>query len=430
MFLILNVILFVRPAELIESLQPFRLYQLAILGCLATTYPSVLSQLSTEALFRRPVTMCVFGILAAVVFSNLQFGLTYEARTYGYDFAKIVLYYLLLLCNLDTPKKFQQFLTSLVIVTAIAASLALLQFHHVVEIPALAAYEQREMDEETGEMIVFPRLCGAGIFNDPNDICLLLVLVMMICLYRFTTPGAGPKRFIWVAPMLLFLLAFVETKSRGGFISLMIGLNVLIVERVGFRKAIPIWLAGAPIVLVLFGGRMTRVEVDGGTGQHRIQLWREALALVRVYPLLGVGRGMLPEYTRLVAHNSYIHAFAELGLVGGSCFISGVYMIVSQLRRLKRFDRAIVDPEMRRLRPYLLGMVAGFFSGVMFLSRVYIVPTYMIVGMAAAFLYHTRLKDETESPIPTFNASLFLRLSAISMSALVALELGSRLMVR
>jgi hypothetical protein len=105
-------------------------------------------------------------------------------------------------------------------------------------------------------------------------------------------------------------------------------------------------------------------------------------------------------------------------------------MIVTQLRRLRQFDADIIDPEMRRLRPYLLGMVAGFFSGIMFLSRVYIVPTYMIVGMAAAFLYHVRLKDEAESPVPTLNASLFLRLSAISMTALVALELGSRVMVR
>jgi O-antigen ligase len=175
---------------------------------------------------------------------------------------------------------------------------------------------------------------------------------------------------------------------------------------------------------------MTQIEVDGGTGQHRIQLWREALGLLREYPLLGVGQGMMPEYTRLVAHNSYVHAFAELGLIGGSCFVSIVYLVISQLSRLKKVQDSIADPEMRRLRPYLLGIVCGFFAGVTFLSRVYVVPTYMVVGLAAAYLYHVRLKDGRQSPLPRLDASLFLRLSAISLTALVALEVGSRLMVR
>ncbi len=429
-FILLNAILFIRPGELVDSLEPFRLYYLSILACLGSSYEGLLNQLSSESLCKRPMTLCVLGLLAAVVLSHLQFGSLFGARTSGTEFAKLVLYYLLLMHNLDAPDKFQRFLNALVLFTLVAATLALLQYHEVINIPALAAYEQREMDEETGEWIVFPRLCGSGIFNDPNDVCLMLMMAMMICFYRILTPGGGPNRFFWMAPVVVFFLAFVETKSRGGFIALMVAVNVLVVSRLGLKKAIPFWLLAAPVVLVLFGGRMTRIEVEGGTGQHRIQLWREALGLVREYPLFGVGQGCLPDYTRLVAHNSYVHSYAELGIFGGTCFVGLVYLAISQLLRLRHHEAAIQDPEMRRLRSYLLGIVCGFCAGILSLSRCYIVPTYLVFGLAAAFVSQVQVVEDKPSPLWEFNSSLFMRLCGIGITALLVLEFGSRLMVR
>ena len=52
--------------------------------------------MSSAALAARPITVTILGILAAVVLSPLQFGSLYEARSCGFDFGKIVLYYLLL----------------------------------------------------------------------------------------------------------------------------------------------------------------------------------------------------------------------------------------------------------------------------------------------------------------------------------------------
>jgi O-antigen ligase len=429
-FLLLNGILFIRPGELVDSLEPLRLYYVAILACMATSYQGMLSQMNSQSLCEHPMTLCVLGLLAAVVLSHLQFGSIFGARTSGSEFGKLVLYYLLLQHNVDGPDKFQRFLNYLVLFTLVAASLALLQYHEIVNIPALAAYAQREIDEETGEVTVFPRLCGSGIFNDPNDVCLMLMLVMMICIYRLMTPGAGPNRFVWLAPLAVFFLAFAGTKSRGGFIALMAAVNVLVVSRMGIKKAVPFWLVAAPVVLVLFGGRMTQIDTDDGTGQHRIRLWREALELVREYPLFGIGQGLLPDYLGLVAHNSYIHAYAELGLFGGTCFISLVYLAISQLWQLRRSETAIEDSELRRLRHYLLGIVCGFCAGILSLSRMYIVPTYLVFGLVAAYLNQVKVAPEEPSPLRQFNSSLFLRLVGISIAALVVLEIGSRLMVR
>ncbi len=290
LFILLNAILFVRPAELIEGLQPYRLYLVVILICTATAYPVVLSQLGIRSLARRPITLCVLGLLLAVVLSHLRHVFMWGALTSGFVFFKLVLYYLLFLANVDTAPKLQRFLTCIVLFTMVASSLALLQYHHFIDIPALAAYEQREVDAATGEVSAFPRLCSTGIFNDPNDVCLMLTMAMLLGLYRFNTPGAGPIRSFWLLPMLLFFAAFIETKSRGGFLCLMTAVGVLSVTRLGIRRSILLALAGAPVVLMLFGGRMTQIEVAVGTGQHRIQLWREALALLREYPILASGK--------------------------------------------------------------------------------------------------------------------------------------------
>ena len=429
-FILLNAILFIRPAEMIPSLQPFRLYQLAILGCLACSYPQVLAQLDSKSLTRRPISLCVVMLLAAIVMSHLANGFIYGARTSGFEFFKIVLYYFLLVVNLDRPERYQKFLNWLVLFMVVAASMALLQFYGYVNIPALAAYEQREIDPITGEVTSFPRLCSTGIFNDPNDVCLLLSAGIMLCVYRVMTPGAGPKRFLWCAPIVLFMLAFIETKSRGGFISLVTAISVLMASRIGMKKTVMMWLMMSPGVLVVAGGRMTNIDVADGTGQHRIQLWREALALVREFPLFGVGQGLLHEYTRLVAHNSYVHAFAELGLFGGSCFISIVFLSASQLFGLRKHEEVIVDSEMRRFRPYMLGILAGFCTGIMTLSRVYIVPTYMIFGLVSAYLQQAQWQPQQEPANWQFNGSLFGRLFAVSITALLVLEFGSRIMVR
>lgn len=430
LFILLNAVLFIRPAELVESLDSLKLYQVVIAGCLLASYPTLVSLVSGRSLREQPATCCVLGLLGAIVVSHLQFGSLYDARMSGADFLKIVVYYLLLIANLNTPRRYQRFLTWFVLFTLFAASLALLQYHNAVNIPALEAYQQREIDEATGEVIVFARLCGTGMFNDPNDVCLLLVVAMMICLYRLFTPGLGRRRAIWWAPLGIFFWAFLETKSRGGFIALMVAVNVLLLQRVSWRRALATWIVCSPASLLLLGGRMTRIEMEDGTGQHRIQLWREALGLLRDSPVFGIGQGMLPEYMRFVAHNSYVHAFAELGMVGGSCFVSLVVLSIVQLYRLKSAEQVIQDAEMRRLRAYLLALVCGFCTGIVFLSRMYVVPTYMVFGLAAAYLYQARAGAREPVPLWRMDSALVTRLAGISVMVLVALELGSRILVR
>jgi len=202
LFILLNATLFIRPAEIIPSLEDMQIYEALIIACLVVSLPAVLEQLRADSLTAAPITVCVLGMLAAVVLSHLSDFSIYGARTSGWEFWKVLVYYLLFVGLVNTPSRMRWFLTWLVGFIVVIAGLALLQFHGEIYIPALEAMEQTDIDEETGEIIVFYRLCSTGIYNDPNDLCLILVTGMVICLYWLTNRGTW---LIWRLPSLPLL---------------------------------------------------------------------------------------------------------------------------------------------------------------------------------------------------------------------------------
>src|SRR5438046_1928435 len=71
LFLLVNAVLFIRPAELIPELGDLPFYELTIIACLAASSLGVVGQLSPRSLPTQPITVCVVGMLAAIVLSHL-----------------------------------------------------------------------------------------------------------------------------------------------------------------------------------------------------------------------------------------------------------------------------------------------------------------------------------------------------------------------
>jgi hypothetical protein len=94
-FLLLNATLFMRPAEIVPDLNGLPIYEVIILGCLLATAPEIVKRLQQRSLADNPITVCVLGMLVAVVASRLFQGDLARAHYYGEEFLKIVLYYLL-----------------------------------------------------------------------------------------------------------------------------------------------------------------------------------------------------------------------------------------------------------------------------------------------------------------------------------------------
>ena len=83
---------------------------------------------------------------------------------------------------------------------------------------------------------------------------------------------------------------------------------------------------------------------------------------------------------------------------------------------------------MSRLRPYVLTIVAAYATGMLSLSRAYIVPTYMVLGLATAYL--RLVSAHLRAPVLRFNGQLVLRLVAASAASLVGIYVFVRVFAR
>jgi putative inorganic carbon (hco3(-)) transporter len=429
LFIVLNAVLLIRPEEIVPALDGLHLYEIVILACVLFSLRPMLGQLSAGVLKTRPINLCVLGMLPAVVLSLLvhfRFG---DAYTAGFEFAKVVVYFLLFISLVSTLSRLRWFLFWLTVFVAVLAGVALLQFHGVVNIPGLEECQQRMLDED-GELDVIVRLVSVGIYNDPNDLCLILSFGMFVCIYWMGERRFGPARFLWVLPLGVFGYALMLTNSRGGLIGLLGGTVVLFQARFGWKKAIPLIAVALPVMLFLFSGRQTSVDLSDSedSAQARIQLWREGLELFKGAPLFGIGKGEYAEEALQVAHNSFVHCFTELGFFGGTLFTGAFFLSAWCLYRAGSAGQGVVDARVTRLQPFLLAGLMAYILGMLSLSRAYIVPTYMMLGLTSAF---TALPAVTgRVSLPGMSRRLLLILVGVAILTLGGHSLFVRIFAR
>jgi hypothetical protein len=440
LFLVVNALLFIRPSELIAELHAVELYRYAILACLLVSFPAVWQQCALRIPGVPPILACVVLLLPAVFLSGAFHGNLDLIMDTVSGFAKTLIYFLLMVALLTDTARLRQFLYALGVFSAILTLAAVVRYHADVAVPSSRAPEQTAgkkkndtayvvdevRDTQTGQVSQVQRMCGTGIFGDPNDLALVLVTAIPLGLYWLTDAGQKFTRPLWLAAILLSGYALMLTHSRGGFLALLAGLGTVFYLRFG---AIRTLLAGAlvlPVLLALFAGRMTTISTDETTGQSRIQLWSEAFVYFRYSPLFGIGMDNYHMYSKLIAHNSFLHCYAELGLFGGSLFLGAFYMAIRGILELRRQpgmqgaeqgESSLPDAELTRLYPYLAGMLIAYTVGICFLSRSYMVPTYTLLGLAVVYLrlYGTQARQ----PIATWTRGVWPRLAGVSCTFLI-----------
>jgi O-antigen ligase len=134
--------------------------------------------------------------------------------------------------------------------------------------------------------------------------------------------------------------------------------------------------------------------------------------------LLGVGFNDLTSAIGKAAHNSFLHAYAEMGLLGGTLFFATFFFAFVMLLRLHRDSKFLYDPSLRRMVPCLLAILASYTVGIMTLSRVDTVTTYMLLGVITAF---TQVATRYV-PVPAgwIDARILQRMALASVGLLMA----------
>ncbi len=265
------------------------------------------------------------------------------------------------------------------------------------------------------------RLAG-GYTYDANDIALVAVVGIPLCVWWLLDKANRFRGAVLAAtPLLIYLV--IQTKSRGGFLALVAVLGAILVlglrgKNRQFRQA-----SGMIAVLValsiplLPGGYLDTMRTMNDKDDYnrtsptgRIEVWKRGMGYAYSHPLTGVGignfataEGTLSSISRersaetkgwkwSTAHNSFVLAAAELGLIGGSAFL---ILVVGSIVTLLRLGRGKGDGT-ENLLPAFLGIsVLGFAVAGYFLSWTYYDLTWALFGLAAAVLMGARSHAET-----------------------------------
>lgn len=434
LFLFVNAVLFIRPGEIVEELAGAPIYQTAILLCLASALPELATVLFGESLERQPITFCVLGLFGAVILAHVTQAQLDRAFEEAQHFGKIVVYYLLLIATVNTPRRLRWFLGCVVIFAMAVCILGILQYHGEIR---LASYKpsvkENVVDPTTGQTMQIERLQGAGIFQDPNDLCIVIASLVPIVLFRMSDGGLA--RLVWLGPLGVFGYTIYLTYSRGGLLALLSGLAFWAIFRFGGKRALVLMLLGIPLLLVVFAGRQTNLSANAGSAQTRIGLWSDWFQEFRANPLFGKGPECAPVATGLakdafahkehLAHNAFLQSFADLGILGGVLFVGAFFFAFEALARYGFGGTKILYPESERLHPYLLGSLAAYMVGMLALSIGYITSTYIWLGLATVFVRITPCFP----PIPRLliDRRLLQRWAVAGMSFLVAIYVAVRL---
>ncbi|MFO0964514.1 MAG: O-antigen ligase family protein [Gemmataceae bacterium] len=224
--------------------------------------------------------------------------------------------------------------------------------------------QEKYKDPETGKMVPVQRICGTGLFSDPNDLGLVLITGVPIALYWMARRETGGKRWLWLLPLAVFFYTLILTSSRGSMLALMAGLGVLFLLRHGRRRSVMVGLAVFPVLLIVFAGRMTDFTSSEGTGSGRIQLWSEGLWMFREAPLWGVGMNEFRDAARLVAHNSFHPLLRRIGAARRTHAVPSAFVLAA------RHDSSVARPGAHRrprackLHPFLMAFFVAFLVGI------------------------------------------------------------------
>lgn len=435
LFLLVNATLFLRPAEIMPELEGQPIYQVMILACLFFALPEIVTYFSRFSLTSQPITLCVLGMLPACLLAHLFAFRTDEAARAGLELGKAIVYFILAVSLLSSTQRLRIFVGWLLVCGLMLTALTVLQYYEVIELPSFTKLLEMERDRRTGELQALYRLQGSGLFHDPNEIGAILAALIPLCLFALTDRRALFKP-LWLGELMLCGFALYLTRSRGAFMAFLGGLGVMTVAHFGGRRASFVALLGLPLLFLLFGGRQTELSTGVGTGQTRIQLWSIWFEKFREAPLVGNGMPVEDEMddarTRWekkghLAHNSYLQAFADMGLLGGPLFLSAMFLGVWSLWRIRGSQTRILDPDVRRLHPFVLGCFAAYAVGLLSLSLCYSVPTYLMLALAAVV---PRLSP-THPPVtpPRLDLQLLGRLARLTVLFLAGTYFFIRLFV-
>ncbi len=262
-------------------------------------------------------------------------------------------------------------------------------------------------DVERGET----RIRWIGIFEDPNDLALVFVVGAGFLMSFLVMSRNLFFNIVCIGMLAVLGQALYYTNSRGGFLAIAATVVFLFLKRIKNKVfALSIGCFLAFIVILVGPSRMSQMNVSEASAYGRIDAWYEGFEMLKMAPLFGVGHRLFTDYHSIVAHNSYISVAAEVGIIGFFAWIALIYVCFKGL--------VFVEKKNHSAKPYIVGLEAGlvgFLSASYFLSRSDIIILYLLLALAASFMYTNLKEEEYALDKNDWKRSVFLSISILTL---------------
>jgi len=251
---------------------------------------------------------------------------------------------------------------------------------------------------------------GSGLAGNPNDLALMLNLLIPITGVLFVISRSSTARIATGLALLLSVAAVIATFSRAGFITLaVIGLvtAMAMVRRGAVVMALGLLFLAAVAFAVVpqeYFARLatiTNIEMDPtGSAQGRWDDWILSVEYIRDHPLTGAGLGQdllalnaaRGHETWRSVHNAYLQAAVDLGLPGAALLIALLAASFQNARRVRRRATQLGLHDLAMLAQGLSISLWAFTIAAFFHPIAYQFYFFCLAGLAVAIVnvLHTR----------------------------------------
>lgn len=242
----------------------------------------------------------------------------------------------------------------------------------------------------------------SGLTKNPNDMALMLNLILPLCIALMLGSGSAIKKFILAGIALLLVVAVIVTFSRAGFLTLVfIGVSYAWLLR---KRPQKIWI---PVILILgvfalplvpstyYERVETIVSIEDdqtNSAQMRLADMKVALGVAMNRPIQGAGIGMSvlamneargDEWADV--HNIYLQLAVDLGFVGLLLFLLLLFQCIKVTGGvLSGAGGQSAPDDLALLAEALRVSLVAFALATMFYPVAYNFYFYFFAGMAIA----------------------------------------------
>lgn len=234
------------------------------------------------------------------------------------------------------------------------------------------------------------RVRWRGVLMDPNETTLAAGQSIPFALAFYEMRRNLLRLLVVLATVVIVIVTDVFSQSRGAILIFMTVMGVYFVRKYGIRGMMVGGGMAAP--LLMLGGRSG--EEAKQSAEERMEVMSDGLAMFFQNPHIGVGYGQFVKHSFLTAHNAYVLAAAELGLLGFWLWAIIVYTIMKTMILLvQRYAKVPGGEFIRAWALAFFASFAGTLVGIFFLSWTYHYVLWIFFGVAGGFYSTVRTTD-------------------------------------